>query len=366
MSETGRSAVNVTLTDRVLEAALRSVLGAPSEAFGMARACLLDWTGCAIAGAREPMVEVLLADAVEFGRIGTLPVVGRSERLGLRESVLVNGTAGHALDYDDGLSPMMGHPSVAITPALLALSAYIGKSGRDLATAFLLAVDVAARVGRLLSPDHYRRGFHGTATAGAIGAAAGCAWLVGLQGVARAGAIGLAATRAAGLKASFGTMAKPLHAGWAAQVGLTAVQWAQRGFTGHTDVLGHPSGLRALSETFEPDAALADAAPYVLSVRFKRHASCAGTHPTIEAMRQLRRKHNLRPERIVRATIRVDRLQDSICNQHNVRTGLQAKFSLRMVSAMVLAEIDTAARAACSSLRRTSRNCGSSGISSAS
>lgn len=332
-----------TLTDRVLDAATESALAAGPEARAMVSACLLDWTACAIAGAREPLVEKLLADAMEFGRPGDMPLAGREERLGLRDYVLVSGAAGHALDYDDGLVQMVGHPSAAIAPALLGLAAYQGRSGRDLATAFILAMDVAARVGLLLAPAHYGRGFHGTATAGAVAAAAGCAWLLGLEGETRARAIGLAATRAAGLKASFGTEAKPLHPGWAALVGLTAAQWAQRGYTGTTDAFGHQAGMRVLSDSFDPEAALAGRAPYILDVRFKRHAACAGTHPTIEAMLQLWRDHALTPDQIAHATIRANHVADSICNQHDVRTGLQAKFSLRMVSAMALSGVDTAA-----------------------
>ena len=343
MNQEMQSEAGLTLTDQVLEAAAASARSAGREARAMVASCLLDWTACAIVGAREPLVDILAADALEFGRAGDWPLIGRDERVGLREAVLVNGAAGHALDYDDGLAPMVGHPSVAIAPALLCLAAQLGTTGPELVTAYLVAVEFGSRVGRLLAPGHYQRGFHGTATAGALGAAAGCAYLLGLEGEKRAHAIGLAATRAAGLKASFGTMAKPLHPGWAATVGLTAAQWAQRGYTGAADILGHPTGLRTLSDDFNPADALADAAPYILQVRFKRHAACAGTHPTIEAMRSLRQEHGLSADRITNATIRVPRQLDSVCNQQVADTGLKAKFSLRMVSAMALAGIDTAA-----------------------
>jgi 2-methylcitrate dehydratase PrpD len=131
---------------------------------------------------------------------------------------------------------------------------------------------------------------------------------------------------------------------------LVSAQWAARGLTAQRDPLGHPAGLRALSDSFDPDAALDTASAHILNVRFKRHAACAGTHPTIEAILALVRDHDLRPDQVARATIRVDRRLDSVCNQQDVRSGLQAKFSLRMVAAMALSGIDTAAPASFSDM----------------
>jgi len=330
-----------SLTDRVLDAAERTAIAAGADARAMAISCLLDWTACTIAGAREPLVDRLVADAAEFGRPGDMPLIGRAERMGLRESVLINGAAGHALDYDDTLRAMVGHPTVPIAPALFGLAAHLGTSGRDLVTAHVLAIEVASRVSRMIAPDHYLRGYHNTATTGAIGAAAGCAWLLDLDREKRASAIGLAATRAAGLKASFGTEARPLNPGWAALVGLTAAQWAARGYEGAADVLGHPTGIRAWSDAFDPDAALADGVPHILDVRFKRYAACGGIHPTIEAVLKLRRDRGLAPDDIARVTLSVDRDMDGTCNKQQVTTGLEAKFSLRMVSAMIFCGIDT-------------------------
>jgi len=330
-----------SLTDRVLDAAERTAIAAGADARAMAISCLLDWTACTIAGAREPLVDRLVADAAEFGRPGDMPLIGRAERMGLRESVLINGAAGHALDYDDTLRAMVGHPTVPIAPALFGLAAHLGTSGRDLVTAHVLAIEIASRVSRMIAPDHYLRGYHNTATTGAIGAAAGSAWLLDLDREQRASAIGLAATRAAGLKASFGTEAKPLNPGWAALVGLTAAQWAARGYEGAADAFGHPTGIRAWSDAFDPDAGLADGAPYILDVRFKRYAACGGIHPTIEAALKLRREYGLTPDDIARVTVRVDHDMDGTCNKQQVTTGLEAKFSLRMVSAMILSGIDT-------------------------
>jgi 2-methylcitrate dehydratase PrpD len=330
------------MTDRLLDAAAAVGEGADPAAREMAKNCLFDWMACAIAGSREPLVQRLLDDALEYNGAGTFALLGRPEQLKLRDSVLVNGAAAHALDYDDGLAPMMGHPSVAIVPAVLGLAAHLKLTGQRLQTALIVAVDVAARTGLLLSPTHYDRGFHATATMGAVAAAAGCAYLLGLDGEKRAWAIGLAGARAAGLKASFGTEAKPLHPAWASLVGITAAQWAQRGYIGAADIIGHDYGLRTLADSYDPDAALAPSEPYILKVQFKNHAACAGTHATIEAILKVREQHQISADDVENVSIRVNSKLNSICNLQSVQTGLQAKFSLRMVTAMALARIDTA------------------------
>jgi 2-methylcitrate dehydratase PrpD len=335
--------MHATLTERTMESARRSAESADSAARDVTTLCLLDWLGCAIGGANDELVDKLVEDSLADGGPGDAPLIGRRERLSLRNAVLVNGAAGHALDYDDGLHSMGGHPSAPIAPALVGLATRLHAPGRKLVTAYILAVDVAARIGLLLSPDHYQRGFHGTATAGAIGAAAGCAYLLDLNSAERANAIGLAATRAAGLRASFGSEAKPLHAGWAALVGLTSAQWASRGFTGAPDIAGHAAGLRSLSADFHLDQAVAPHPPHILDVTFKYHAACAGTHAALEALREIVRHREISPLDIASVAVTVDRRLDTVCNRQQVASGPEAKFSLRMVAAMLLAGVDTAA-----------------------
>lgn len=334
-----------TLTRQVLAAARQTAATAGQPARDMAAACLLDWTGCAVAGATDPLVDKLVADALEFGAPGVMPLVGRAEQVGLREVVLVNGAAGHALDYDDGLYAMIAHPSVTVAPALLGLSAHLGRSGAELVSAWVLALEFGGRTGLALSYSHYRRGFHGTGTVGAMAVAAGCGALLRLDEGHQACAIGLAATRAAGLKASFGTEAKPLHAGWGALIGLTAAQWAARGYTGAPDVFGNPAGLAAFTDDFDPARALAEGEPHILGVQFKRFASCGLTHQMIAAIHKLRDEmatspEKIAPENIARVTVRVLTGAGQTCNLQAVSTGLEAKFSLRMVAAMALSGID--------------------------
>src|SRR5271169_1008857 len=209
----------------------------PAPVRELARQCILDYLGVALAGAQDPLVQILLDEMAEAGGSPQASIIGHSARLPVLSASLVNGSAAHALDYDDVNKAMPGHPSVAILPGLLALAELKGSSGREVTTAFVAGYETACRIGAALQPGHYNLGFHSTGTVGCFGAAAACAHLLGLDAEATAMALGIAGTQAAGLKSQFGTMCKPFHAGKAAQNGLFAVRLAQRGFSSRTDIV---------------------------------------------------------------------------------------------------------------------------------
>jgi 2-methylcitrate dehydratase PrpD len=211
--------------------------------------------------------------------------------------------------------------------------------------AFVAGYETLCRVGQLVAPGHYERGFHSTATVGSFGSAAACAHLLGLDAATTAVALGIAGTQAAGLKSMFGTMCKPLHAGKAAQNGLIAATLAAKGFTARPDVLECAQGFAATqSPDFNPEAALADPAGgfHLRHNLFKYHAACYLTHAPIECARELRAKHAIAPDEISEIHLKIDAGADKVCNIAAPRTGLEAKFSLRLTSAMALAGVDTA------------------------
>ncbi len=228
----------------------------PESARAVARQCLLDYLGVAIAGAGEPLVRLLFDEMRDAGGAGQASVIGHAVVLPALSAALVNGAAAHALDYDDVNVAIPGHPSVAILPGLLALAELERASGRELGAAFVAGYETACRIGAALQPGHYNLGFHATGTVGSIGAAAACARLLGLSAAATAAALGIAATQAAGLKAQFGTMCKPFHAGKAAQNGLLAARLAARGFASRADIVECAQGFAAThSADFSPEAA---------------------------------------------------------------------------------------------------------------
>jgi 2-methylcitrate dehydratase PrpD len=317
----------------------------PDDVRMLGRQCVLDYIACTLAGATEDLTGMVLAEMQEQGGAPTATVIGHGARLPVLSAALVNGAASHALDFDDVNLAMTGHPSVVLLSALLALAEQHGSAGRDVLTAFVAGYELQCRLGLLLAPGHYNTlGFHATGTLGSFGAAAACAHLLALDAERFATALGIAGTQAAGLKSMFGTMCKPLHAGKAAYHGLLAARLAQRGFTSRGDVLECAQGFaRTHSPDFNPADALAEP-PGGFHIRnnlFKYHAACYMTHAPIEAARRLREQHGLTPDSIARIRLSLDESCDRICNIAAPRTGLEAKFSLRLTTAMALAGVDT-------------------------
>ena len=317
----------------------------PDQVRTLTRQCLLDWLAVTLAGSREALSGILADQALEDGGRPAASLIGRDAKISAQQAALVNGAASHALDYDDVNMAMGGHPTVPIVPALLALAEDSGASGADFLAAFVAGYETECRIGALVLPDHYARGFHATGTIGSFGAAAACAHLLGLDAEKTATALGIAATQAAGLKSMFGTMCKPLHAGKAAQNGLLAAMLAARGFSSRADALECAQGFAGTqSSDFHPERALANppGGYHLRGNLFKYHAACYLTHAPIECARKLRREHAIETSAVREASLKVDAGASKVCHILAPKTGLEAKFSLRLTTAMALAGIDTA------------------------
>ena len=206
--------------------------------------------------------------------------------------------------------------------------------------------ETSGRVGRLVSPSHYQKGFHVTGTVGSFSATAAAGRMLGLSDKQLAVAFGIAATQAAGLKSNFGTMCKPLHAGTASEHGLRAARLAARGFTARGDSLECDQGFASSqSDHLNTDAALGEPPQgwHLRNNLFKYHAACYLTHAPIECAKEIRLKSNFPPERVQKILLRIDAGADKVCNIPHPTTGLEAKFSLRQTVAMALNGVDTAA-----------------------
>jgi 2-methylcitrate dehydratase PrpD len=317
----------------------------PGDAREAARHCLLDFLGCALVGAHDPSTDILVREVAAGEGGSQAGLIGRPERATLQTAALVNGAAGHALDFDDTHTAMGGHPSVPVLPALLALAESTGADDRAFLTALVAGVEMECRLGLLCGQGHYAAGFHSTGTCGTFGAAAACAHLLDLDEEAWLNALGLAGTQAAGLKSGFGTMAKPLHAGRAASAGLLSALLARGGFTAQPAILEVEQGFAATHACREPSAADLAAQPEHLLIRdtlFKYHAACYLTHAAIEAARMLREQHGVDPEKITGVEVQVNPSLLGVCNIQEPTTGLEGKFSLRATTAMSFLAMDTA------------------------
>lgn len=317
----------------------------PPAVVTVARQCLLDWATVTLRGVDEPLVRMLVDQVLAEGGNGEAHLVGRAVRVSARQAALVNGAASHALDYDDVNIRMTGHPTVAVLPAALALAQRIGASGKDLIAAFVSGYETVCLVGGMVAPGHYARGFHVTGTVGTFGAAAACAHLLELGQEQTQTALGIAGTQAAGLKSMFGTMCKPLHAGKACESGLLAAELAARGFSSRGDVIECVQGFAATqTDTFDPGVVSAQILAHynVPDNLFKYHASCYQTHAAIEAIRSLRAAHAFALSDVERIVVRQDSGADTVCNIAAPSSGLETKFSLRLLAAYAMMGVDTA------------------------
>jgi len=330
----------MNITRALAEFATGPVTG--PDALAMMRLSLLDWAACGIAGRDEPVSQLVRQMVLAEGGQGAAALFGGG-RAPARGAALVNGATSHALDYDDTHFGHIGHPSVAIIPAALAVAEATGADGAAFLEACLIGVEVSVRVGMWLGRDHYQSGFHQTGTAGTFGAAAAAGRLLGLNADQMAQALGLATTRASGLKSQFGTMGKPYNAGIAAASGVEVAQLATAGFVSNPKGLEAAQGFGATHAGQGIEVALDGVGSdwRFETVSHKFHACCHGLHAALEALLILRDQVDAKGIDAIEITTHPRWL--SVCNIAEPATGLEAKFSYRLTAAMVLSGVDTGA-----------------------
>jgi len=317
---------------RMPEAAL------PESARQIARFSLFDWMVVGRAGRDQPVAKII-RDYVTAEGGNPLASVIDGGMAPARSAALANGTVSHALDYDDTHFGHVGHPSVAIMPAALAVAEEIDATGEAVVDAFLVGAEASVRLGMVLGRGHYERGFHQTATAGAFGATVAAGRLYDLSESELRNALSLAATRASGLKSQFGTMGKPFNAGIAASNGVEAAGLAKRGFISADDGITGPQGFIATHADM-PEGNPATNGFLFEDVKYKFHACCHGTHAMIEALN----KPEIRDVKEMDALlVRVNPRWLKVCDIKQPRTGLEVKFSYAWLAAMVRRGMETAA-----------------------
>jgi len=306
----------------------------PAAAVGAARLAILDTLGVMLAGAPEDTA--VRARALLAHRRGTeeATIVGTALRAPVEDAAFANGTAAHALDYDDVQASLSGHPSAPILAPTLASAERAHASGADLVTAFVVGVEVEAKIGRAVNPAHYEVGWHATATCGVFGAAAAVAKLLGLSTQQTAHALAIAASMASGVKANFGTDCKPLHVGHASRCGIEAALLAQAGFTGNPDALEHGDGFGSThGGGSKPEWHLVTelGAPHEIvepGIGVKRYPSCASTHQSLDATLALMADHGVAPAAVQSVECGVFYLAPHQLIYERADTGLQGKFSM--------------------------------------
>jgi 2-methylcitrate dehydratase PrpD len=317
----------------------------PGEAKHYARFSLFDWLVVGRAGAQQGL-SIIVRDMVlaEEGK-PEASLFGTAHKVPARAAALANGMISHALDYDDTHFAHIGHPSVGIYPAALAIGEAVDTSLQSMCDAFLLGAEASCRFGMVLGGGHYQKGFHQTATAGAIGATIAAGRLLGLDRRQMQHALSLVATRASGLKSQFGSMGKPYNAGISAANGVEAAMLAKAGFESCDDGLGGPQGfIETHADAPDYSGPFAQMPPERLvfpDIKYKLHACCHGTHAMIEALLEIMHRRGDNAARVNRIEVKTNGRWLKVCDIKQPRTGLEAKFSYSYLAAMVVGGYDT-------------------------
>ncbi len=319
----------------------------PEPALISAHRELIDTVAVIMPGSVTPAARKVLARVSEWGP-GKSTVVGSTQKLALPWAALHNGTAGHALDFDDNFDPAKSHISTVLWPTILGVAEQLGSSPQDCLDAYIVALQIQGRIGQGVNPTHRKRGWHSTATMGSMGAAAATARLLRLDATGAAMALSLATSTAGGFMSQFGTMAKPLHAGQAAMGGIQSAFFALDGMTAGWHTLDSPIGMNTLmvgpdrealraaigvpehgqTLTFETESIGEPLLITEHAFRVKRFPTCGSAHRSLDCVLGLREQHGFGPEDIERVDVHAPAMHLKNLMYQRPEAGLQGKFSV--------------------------------------
>ena len=314
----------------------------PPEAIQWAKVGIVDTVGVTLAGSSDSSATIV---AGVLSGTGPSLVLGTNTRTGPLDAALVNGTASHALDFDDCNNTLGGHPSAPILSALFALADQAGASGKQFIAAYVAGFETECKISLGVNFYQYTHGWHPTATLGVFGAAAACAKLLELDDQRTATALAIAASLASGIKSNFGTYVKPLHVGHCARNGLFAALLARDDYTASAVAFEHKHGyFEVFNGAGNYDAAKilpAWGKPFDIvqpGIAIKQYPCCGSTHPAIDAMLDLVRTHDLKPDAVerIQSWTHARRLEHT--NRPDPQSTKDAKFSVQYCIARALVD----------------------------
>jgi 2-methylcitrate dehydratase PrpD len=313
------------------------------QAIMLSRTAIIDTLGVTLAGAIEPCTTNLLRTPGVASAPGVCTIFGTAQKTSALDATFINGTASHALDYDDFSQPMGGHQSAPLVAPLMAIAEERGASGLELLQSYVVGIETEIRLARGVNFYHYDKGWHPTATLGVFGAAAAAGHMLKLDAKKQTIALAIAASFASGIKANFGTMVKPLHVGQCARNGLLAALMADAGYDANPEALEHHQGFfNAFNGKGNYDASLIFenwANPLEVlspSMGLKQFACCGSTHPAVTMALQLRQQETFSPQDIEKVDIMPHRRRLPHTNNPDPQTPLAAKFSVQYAVARAL------------------------------
>jgi len=296
-----------------------------------AKRSLVNFFATALGGCRNEAVEILIAALADSFGPPHATIVGRSERADALTATFFNAVSSNVLDFDDTHLRTVIHPTAPVAPGLFALAERRPITGAALLHAFVLGVEVECRIGNALSPGHYRRGWHITATCGVLGAAAAAGKLIRFDAGRMAWALGAAATQSSGLVENLGTMSKSVGVGNSARNGLAAALYAERGMSGPERPLEGPRGLAAVmaegANLSSVVHGLGDSWELMQNA-YKPYPNGVVLHPVVDACLELRPQVG-DVERIERIVVKGHPLLRERTDRPNVTTGVEGQVSLQ-------------------------------------
>jgi 2-methylcitrate dehydratase PrpD len=275
-----------------------------------AKRSILNLIGCALGTARDPAVETAVRVLQPLAGKPEATLIGRPERLDVASAAFVNAVAGNLLDYDDTHLNTVIHPTAPVLPPALAIAERHGRSGAELIAAFIVGAEIECRVGNAVSPGHYDRGWHITASAGVFGAAAATARLLGLDAEITGHALSIAASQSGSIIENLATAAKNVGVGNAARNGILSALFAQAGYRAAATAIEGPRGWAiAMGDKPDVNAIVGDLGKRWELARntYKPYPAGIVMHAIIDACLKLRAE-GLKPEQVGSVTVRGDQL----------------------------------------------------------
>ena len=323
----------------------------PADVMHLGKRSILDGIGLALAGSVAESGHIVRKHLKSLGCDAApgCTIIGSNMKMPARFAAFANGVAIHADDYDDTqlavakdrVYGLLTHPTAPALPPVLAIGERDGRSGRDVLTAYQIAVEVETKLSEAMNPRHYQDGFHSTATVGTIAAGAGVAQLLGFNIEQTRRTLSIAASQAAGLRENFGTMMKPFHAGRACESGVVAAEFAQLGFTATPIILEAGRGFfKAAGGGYDAqsiDGKLGKPWSFAFpGVSIKPHPSGSLTHPGMGLMLDLIMQHDIKPGEVRKVGVGVNRQNVNALIHNRPTNELQAKFSMQFCMAILL------------------------------
>ncbi|MBU3631314.1 MmgE/PrpD family protein [Polynucleobacter sp. AP-Melu-500A-A1] len=314
------------------------------EIYRIASHSLLDWIAVGRYAWKEPALQIPLDCCIEEGGNPQATLLS-GHKASCSQAALLNGIASHIFDFDDVHLRSRVHPSVPLWSAILAEGELMNAPIEQLLRAFIVGVEMQSRLAFVIGEDHYKLGWHNTATLGAFGASAAVAYLKEMTASELATVLGICGTQAAGLRIAFGTMCKPLHAGKAALTGLNSAKYAAKGFNGPKNIFDTPGGIFALYANHSFPENVFDKPEHlcIKDIIYKYNASCYGTQAPIEACKILMETALYNPSAINSVDVTIETQYLSVCCIPKPSTATEAKFSIKYMCALTLLGYSTTA-----------------------